>query len=152
MRYEVIIGIIVIICIGLIFVYNTFGKQQGRVCFKVNCFNVSLALTPDEQSKGLMFIKQLDDDKGMFFIFEKDGIYPFWMKNTLIPLDIIWIDSNNSVVFMSKNTQPCTLTCDSINPEKQARYVLEINAGIADRIGIAVGDNITIDYMKNIAI
>lgn len=149
MRYEVFIGIIVIICLGLIFAYKVFGKQQqGRVCFKLNCFNVSLALTSYEQSKGLMFVEHLDDDKGMLFVFQEDGIYPFWMKDTLIPLDIIWIDSNNKVIFISRNTQPCTLTCDSINPEKQARYVLEINAGIADRIGLAVGDDITIERVS----
>ena len=149
MRYEVFIGIIVIACLVLMFVYNVFGKQQqGRVCFKNNCFNVSLALTPEEQSKGLMFVNHLDDDRGMLFVFDKDGIYPFWMKNTLIPLDIIWIDSNNKVVFMSKDAQPCKLTCDPINPEEQARYVLEINADISDKIGLAVGDNVTIEYTK----
>ena len=148
MRYEVLIGIIAIVCFSIIFFYNIPGnKQQDRVCFKDNCFNVSLALTSDEQSKGLMFVDHLDNDKGMLFVFQEDGIYPFWMKNTLIPLDIIWIDSNNKVVFISKNTQPCkSLICDSINPGKQARYVLEINAGISDKIGLAIGDNMTIDY------
>jgi len=151
MKYETAIGIIVIICLVLIFVYNMFGnkQQQGRACFKDNCFNVSLALTLDEQSKGLMFVEHLDDDRGMLFIFDKDGIYPFLMKNTMIPLDIIWIDSNSNVIFTSRNTQPCkSLICDSINPEKQARYVLEINAGIADKINLAVGDKITIEYLK----
>ena len=149
MRYEVFFGIIVIVCLGLIFTYNiSVSSQQDSVCFKSNCFDIRLALTPDERSKGLMFVEHLDDDKGMLFVFDEDGIYPFWMKNTMIPLDIIWIDSNNNVVFISKNTQPCTLTCDPINPEKQARYVLEINAGISDRIGLAVGDKMTIDYMK----
>jgi uncharacterized membrane protein (UPF0127 family) len=151
MRYEVFIGIIVIICLGFIFAYNIFGnkQQQDRVCFKDRCFTVSLALTLDEQSKGLMFVEHLDEDKGMLFVFQKDDIYSFWMKNTLIPLDIIWIDSNDNVVYISQNAQPCkSVICESINPEKQARYVLEINAGIADRIGLAVGDKMMIEYMK----
>jgi len=147
MRYETAIGVVVIIFLCLIFVYSIFrGEQkQGSVCFKENCFNVSLALTPDEQSKGLMFVENLDENRGMLFVFEKDGIYPFWMKNTLISLDIIWIDSNNKVVFISRNNQPCALMCESITPQKQARYVLEINAGSADKIGLAVDDEMKIE-------
>lgn len=149
MRYEVLIGIIVIACLVLMFVYSTLGsKQQGNACFKDDCFNVSLALTPDEQSRGLMFVNHLDDDKGMLFVFQEDGIYPFWMKNTLIPLDMIWIDSNDKVVFISKNTQPCKLTCDNIDPEVLARYVLEINAGLSDKMGLAVGDKVSIEYTE----
>lgn len=147
MRYEILLGIIVII-LGLIFVYIIFGdkQQESRICFNDNCFNVSLALTPYEQFKGLMLVDNLDEDKGMLFVFENDGIYPFWMKNTLIPLDIIWINLNDKVVFISRNTQPCkSILCTSIDPGKQARYVLEINAGISDKIGLAVGDKLTIE-------
>ena len=147
MRNEVLIGIVVLVCIGLIFAYNIPGKQQqGIVCFKSSCFNVTLATTLGEQSKGLMFVEHLDDDKGMLFVFDEDGVYSFWMKDTLIPLDIIWIGSNNKVVFISRNAQPCMLTCDSIYSGEQARYVLEINAGISDKIGLVVGDEVTIEY------
>ena len=56
---------------------------------------------------GLMFRENMDSDRGMLFIFEKEGEYPFWMKNTLIPLDIIWINKDKEVVFISENAQPC---------------------------------------------
>lgn len=150
MKYEIVLGIIIIVVLGLILVYSIFREQQkSHVCFNDNCFTVYLALTPYELFKGLMFVEHLDEDKGMLFVFEKDGIYPFWMKNTLIPLDIIWIDLNGKAVFISRNIQPCkSILCTSINPGKQARYVLEINAGISDKIGLAVGDEIVIDYMK----
>ncbi len=93
-----------------------------------------------------MFREKLDLDKGMLFIFEEEGEYSFWMKNTLIPLDIIWINKAKEVVFISGNTQPCQeeYSCSSINPGKNAKYVLEINAGIAEKIGLKVGDKITI--------
>ena len=150
MRYEILLRILIIAVLVLILFYNNFGvvSKQGRACFNNMCFNVSLAVTIAEHARGLMFVERLDDDRGMLFVFEKDGIYPFWMKDTLIPLDIIWIDSDGKVVFINQNTQPCKLTCEYINPGKQARYVLEINANISDKIGLAVGDEITIDYMK----
>ena len=93
-------------------------------------------------SRGLMFREKMDADKGMLFIFEKEGEYPFWMKNTLIPLDIIWINEDKEVVFISENAQPCNeeYSCSSINPGNNAKYVLEINGGISEKIGLKIGD------------
>mgnify|MGYP001593669555 FL=1 len=114
---------------------------QNQVCFGKHCFFVELARTSAEREKGLMFASQLDKNSGMLFIFDKEDIHPFWMKNTLIPLDIIWIGSNNKVVFISKNTQSCkSLICPAINPGSKAKYVLEINAGMVEEIGLKIGD------------
>jgi len=119
-------------------------NQESKVCFGENCFNVEIANTPESRAKGLMFRESLGSDKGMLFVFEKEEVYPFWMKNTLIPLDMIWMDSSNSVVFIAKNATPCkTEICPSISPGKKALYVLEINAGISDKIGIKSGDRAT---------
>lgn len=93
-----------------------------------------------------MFRKSLEEDKGMFFIFDKEGIYSFWMKNTLIPIDIIWLDKNYDIVFISKNSRPCgNDNCLVINPNINARYVLEINAGISEKIGLKIGDKAGVD-------
>jgi uncharacterized membrane protein (UPF0127 family) len=90
-----------------------------------------------------MFREDLDPNRGMLFIFEEEGVYPFWMKNTLIPLDIIWIDKSKTVVFISKNTLPCEQEpCPTINPRKKAKYVLELCGGTADRIGLKAGDRL----------
>jgi len=113
----------------------------GSVCFEEHCFQVELAKTETERSKGLMYRENLDKDKGMLFIFEKEGIYPFWMKNTLIPLDIIWIDGNDKIVFISQNVQPCkSLICPTVMPPVAAKYVLELNAGTCQDINLRVGD------------
>jgi len=115
--------------------------QVGSVCFRSKCFQVEIASTEKERSQGLMNRENLDRDKGMLFIFDKEGIHPFWMKNTLIPLDIIWINSENKVVFISQNVQPCkSLVCPSIIPPRPAKYVLEVNAGICKDINLTVGD------------
>jgi len=120
-------------------------NPENKVCFGARCFFIELAKTNAEKERGLAYREQLDKDKGMLFIFDKEGIYPFWMKNTLIPLDIIWIDSGSKVVLMSENAQPCkSLICPSIIPPAKARYVLEINAGICKEIGLKLGDELII--------
>jgi len=139
----------VIVVLIYLFFYNaevlispTYQQNsQGYVRIKDNYFQVILAKTEPQREKGLMGVKELDKDKGMLFIFDKEGIYPFWMKNTLIPLDMIWIDSNYKIVFISQNVQPCrSLICPSIIPNAKANYVLEINAGILQNLGIKIGD------------
>jgi hypothetical protein len=120
-------------------------KPRDKACFASHCFLIELAKTDTEKERGLMFKSQLDKDRGMLFIFNKEGVYPFWMKNTLIPLDIIWINKEKSIVFINKNSQPCNnIDCPLINPQVEASYVLEINAGISDEIGLKPGDSFVI--------
>ena len=137
----IIIGYLVFHSAGVLLSPVTQQSPVNQVCFGAQCFFVKLAKTDAEREKGLMSVTQLDENSGMFFIFDKEGVYPFWMKNTLIPLDMIWIDSNNKVVFIGQNAQPCkTFICPMINPKVKASYVLEINAGISDKLGIKIGD------------
>lgn len=85
----------------------------------------------------------LDPDKGMLFLFENEGIYNFWMKNTLIPLDIIWIDENKKAVFIKENAMPCNLEdCEIFHPAQKAKYVLEINGGLSEKYGLKFGNEI----------
>ena len=121
-------------------------SDQSRVWFENHCFEVEVVTTPQERARGLMFREHLDPDKGMLFIFDWEAVHPFWMKNTLIPLDIIWIDRNKEVVFISKDAQPCEEEpCPTINPYKKAKYVLEVCGGTADKIGLEVGDKLKLD-------
>lgn len=121
---------------------------QYKVCFKSNCFDVELALTPKERSKGLMLRDKMPETKGMLFVFEEEGKHPFWMKNTFIPLDLIWISKDKEIVFISKDNRPCLMdSCPLIYPQREALYVLEVNAGIVDNTGIKAGDKI--DFFVN---
>ena len=118
-------------------------KKIQKVCFNENCYSVELAQTDEQRQTGLMGREYLDKDMGMLFIYEDEGVYPFWMKNTLIPLDMIWIDKNATVARIIKNAEPCGKEyCPSINPNKKAKYVLEINGGEADSIGLAEGSRV----------
>lgn len=146
--FLIIIFVFILLIIGLFTLFiNQPAKKWGRVCFKEYCFVAELAQTPLEISKGLMFRKNLEQDKGMLFIFKKEAKYSFWMKNTLIPLDIIWINKDRKVVFISENNQPCKwYYCSSVKPTAEAKYVLEVNSGIVQKIGLKTGDELNLTY------
>lgn len=102
-------------------------------------FHVDLALTPQQQAHGLMFVERMEDDHGMLFLNEQEGRLSFWMKNTLIPLDIIFVDAAGYIVNI-QHGKPRDLTpLPSAGP---ALAVLEINGGLAARLGIRPGDRL----------
>ena len=97
-----------------------------------------------------MHREQLDQNKGMLFIYNESKISKFWMKNTLIPLDIIWIDGNSKIIHIEKNVQPCiTEICKTYGPDIKNKYVLEINAGLIDKYNFLTNNNIKIS-IRNI--
>jgi uncharacterized membrane protein (UPF0127 family) len=98
---------------------------------------VELARTEQEQKQGLMHRKSLDDGKGMLFIFDRDQIMSFWMKNTLIPLSIAFIASDGRIIEI-KDMEPLRLS--AVNSERSVRYALEVNQGWFSRVGIGPGD------------
>ncbi|MBU4274316.1 DUF192 domain-containing protein [Patescibacteria group bacterium] len=143
MKKLLIISILlatVIIIVVTVFLLRC-DEKISRICFSNYCFNAEIANTPKTREKGLMFRENIEQNEGMLFIFPEEDIYSFWMKDTLISLDIIWLNSNKEIVFISRNNQPCAdEPCSFINPETKAKYVLEINAGIAQETKISVGD------------
>jgi len=119
------------------------SKKTQKIWIHEHCFDVEIAQTLMKRAIGLMFRNRLDLNKGMLFIFRKERVYPFWMMSTRIPLDIIWINKEFRVVFIKKRALPCKgLFCPSINPKKRAKYVLEINGGLSDVVGLRVDDKI----------
>ncbi len=116
-------------------------REISQACVKNKYFKVETAVTAQERRMGLMNREYLALDSGMLFIFEKEDMHNFWMKNTLISLDIIWVDKNNKVIFIKENVKPCKIEkCELFGPNKKAKYVLEINGGLAERIEIKIGD------------
>ncbi len=131
------------ILIVLLVVLISCAKAENKVCIKGECFNVEIADSAEERSQGLMFRENIDKGDGMLFIFEKEDKYGFWMKNMKFPIDILWINENKSVVYMHKNTPPCPENvCFSIIPDKDAKYVLELNKGVIDELNINLGDGV----------
>jgi len=105
--------------------------------------DIEIADDENERMRGLMDRLELPENAGMLFIFDGDEPRSFWMKNTYISLDIIYINSKKEIVSIQKYTQPKTTT--SIPSEAPAKYVLEVNAGFTDKYGIGPGDRIVID-------
>ena len=102
---------------------------------------VEIADDPFEQSRGLMFRNNLEMNNGMLFVFDDEREISFWMKNTLIPLDMIFMYEKLEVVDIKENVQPCvTEICQSYVSEQPAKYVLEVNAGYVQRNGVGIGD------------
>ena len=99
-------------------------------------FRVELAVTPEERARGLMFREQMSSGAGMFFVFEAPGPRSFWMKNTLIPLDILYLNPDGRVQAI-RTGKPQDTT--SLPGGDNVQYVLEINGGLAARMGIAPG-------------
>jgi uncharacterized protein len=129
---------LVIIAVVVVGLFSLFGLSS-KVCFFENCVKVKVVDSRSERAKGLMFVDNLKENEGMWFVFDEVSQHPFWMKNTLIPLDIIWIDENFIVVDIKKAT-PCEEEpCLIYSPEADSLYVLEVNEGWTERNGVKVG-------------
>jgi len=127
----------------------SFCRGQGRDKFVKVYFpdgrsvTAELAVTDEERARGLMFREKLLDDQGMLFVFAEEEPHAFWMKNTLIPLDILWLGSDRKIIHIEKNVPPCTADpCPSYGPETPAGFVLEIRAGLFDELGLKTGDRL----------
>jgi uncharacterized protein len=101
---------------------------------------LELALTDQEKATGLMYRDKLAADHGMLFVFDRDDILAFWMKNTLIPLDIVWFDATGRVADVHPDAQPCRVDpCPKYSNKLPARAVLLVNAGYAAAHGLTPG-------------
>lgn len=108
-------------------------------------YAIEIAQTNAQRERGLMFREHLAENRGMLFIHDVEEPLAYWMKNTLIALDIFYFDAHRRLVSVSKRTPPCTLgdDCPPYRSDGSALYVLELNAGEADRLHVKKGDRLT---------
>jgi YVTN family beta-propeller protein len=112
---------------------------------------VDIANHPWEHARGLMFKKNLERNNGMLFVYEDDKTRSFWMKNTSIPLDMLFVNSNLTIVDIKENMQPCMEadSCPSYISKQPARFVLELNAGFVQNKTVNVGDHLVLNVDDN---
>ena len=122
-RYDLATGVAVVVTPG--------GERR---------FKVELAVKDHERQRGLMYRDRLGDDEGMLFLFEEMGPLSFWMKNTWIPLDMLFIDDDLTVVGIVENAEPMTTTPRS--PGGHSRFVLEVKGGLSPQLGMAAGQKV----------
>lgn len=108
----------------------------------IHPFMLITATSEAERSRGLMFVGKLESDEGMIFIFPQTGQHSFWMYNTFIPLDILFLDSSNKVVHITKNAQPHS-TVSLASPNISSKYAVELPGGTADQLGINLNSRIS---------
>lgn len=122
---------------------NTVTIQTTTDSFPIT---VEIADTTEEQMIGLMYRETLEENHGMLFIFPDEKERVFWMKNTLIPLDMIFIDKNGVIVDIIEDVQPCIADpCERYPSAALAMYVLEVNAGFVERNGISIGNLVSME-------
>jgi uncharacterized membrane protein (UPF0127 family) len=153
-----IVVVIIIICAGYLFFFYTFGEeeeQKAMVSFRISddtFFNITceIADSESERNKGLMHRENLPEDEGMLFVYDNPQSQSFWMKNTLIPLDIIFIHENKTVL----NVHEADLQLDvpdsnltRYESNGSAKWVVEINQGLSAKNGITSGTKVSIKYI-----
>ncbi|OGC47369.1 hypothetical protein A2886_01970 [candidate division WWE3 bacterium RIFCSPHIGHO2_01_FULL_42_13] len=136
-----VVGVLLVLFIAKEFLTNKLGgvKNISHVKIGEAIVKVELADTVAKRAKGLMFRKGLGENEGMLFIFPSEGKHTFWMANTYIPLDIIWISADMKIVHIEENVQPCGVEgsamdklrnmCRTYGPSENAKYVLEVGGG-----------------------
>ena len=107
-------------------------------------FNITVADTLNERTKGLSGREKLSFNEGLVFVFEKPGIYPFWMKDMNFPIDIIWIGEDFRIVYIKENATPESYP-KTFTPDALSLYVFEVNAGTVAREKIKIGDEVFLD-------
>jgi uncharacterized membrane protein (UPF0127 family) len=134
-----------IVVISLLIGSTACATGENYVVLKGERFLVEIADDREKQALGLMFRNSMPADQGMLFIFGNEAPRSFWMKNTRIPLDIMYFSSELELVSVA-NAKPCRVErCPAYPSAGPAMYVLELNAGKAEELGLAGGDVLTLD-------
>lgn len=131
---------------------NEHKLPETRLCFgEKHCITVEIAATPQSRARGLMYRDRLPDDRGMLFVFPRLYFWSFWMKNTKIALDLIWLDENHRVVYIRTDVPPCVKEpCETYLPMQKALYVLEVNAGTVKKWNLKVGDVLNFELPESV--
>ncbi len=140
--------IIAIVLVFSIILYSPRSKtpEDNKLAIEIKgvVVRIEVADSMSEKAQGLMYRKDLPENEGMLFVYSNESRQTYWMKNTLIPLDMIWINANKEVVHIEHSAPPCQKTpCPTYGTPYPAQYVLELNGGWSIEHGLAQGDRIS---------
>jgi len=146
---AVIVGIVGLVTLPSDIKLESVEFPMGTIKVDDVPLQVQIADTEPRRIRGLMFQDQLPYDQGMIFVFEQSGLHSLWMLNMQFSLDMIWFDQDGKIVHIEKDVPPCKTaleitTCQSIIPDGESTYVLEVTSGFVDK------NNITKDSVLSI--
>lgn len=146
---AVIIGVVGLMSIPSESKLESVEFPRGTIKVDNTVLEVQIADTEPRRVRGLMFQDELPSNQGMIFVFDKPGLYSLWMLNMQFSLDMIWFDGNGNVIHIETDVPPCKTpleitTCQSIIPDGQSVYVLEVTSGFIEK------NNITKDSVMEI--
>jgi uncharacterized membrane protein (UPF0127 family) len=146
---AVIIGVVGMMTLPSDSKLESVEFPRGTIMLDEVPIEVQIADTEPRRVRGLMFQDQLPLDQGMIFVFQEPGLYSLWMLNMQFSLDMIWFDHEGKIVHIEKDVPPCKTvveitTCQSIVPEGEALYVLEVTSGFIDQNNITKDSTLTI--------
>ncbi|HSX44401.1 MAG TPA: DUF192 domain-containing protein [Candidatus Saccharimonadales bacterium] len=136
-RLLIASAFLLIVLIGFV----VLAQRPSRLVLANAIFTYELASTPSKQLQGLSGRSSLPLDHAMLFVFQAAGQDCFWMKDMHFPLDIIWLNDQKQAVYIKENATPQSYP-EQFCPDKLARYVVEVNAGVAKGAGLKLGDTV----------
>jgi hypothetical protein len=144
-----IIGVVGIMSIPSDSKLESVEFPRGTIKVDKIPLEVQIADTEPRRVRGLMFQNQLPYNQGMIFVFDKAGVHSLWMLNMQFPLDMIWFDKDGNIIHIEKDIPPCktaleTMTCQSITPNGDALYILEVTSGFVDKFNITKDSKMSI--------
>ena len=141
--FILVIGIIAIIIASAIAFMAINFQPRLEVKLGTGTYRAKLADTNESRIQGLSGVSSFKPNDALLMVFDSDAEWGIWMKDMKIPLDIVWLDSNKTVVHIVKNASPDLSTSETFTPSEPARYVLELAAGSTTNNNIKVGDRAT---------
>lgn len=139
----VVVCLLLVVTLGFIYLWPS---NQSSVFLKGRKFTVDIARTDEARSKGLSGRSSLSGDRAMLFIFDQPGVQCFWMKDMNFSIDILWFDKDQKLIHQEQNVSPSTYP-SNFCPEGDAKYVLELKAGVVDSLGLSGGDELELNNL-----
>ncbi|OGC45243.1 hypothetical protein A2V49_01425 [candidate division WWE3 bacterium RBG_19FT_COMBO_34_6] len=150
-KKNLLLILIPIACFVVSIIFYLHNNNYAHVIINDYSFELKIANSLSKQTKGLMYVNNLAEKNGVIFIFDNNQNNKLWMKNTIIPLDMIWVNDRDEIIYIQKNAQPCAQKiCRSYGSNDLSKYIIEINAGLCDKYDINIGDKVAINFPKNI--
>ena len=139
MEIGLLVFAVAVVLIIAFFALNSKPDKTVTVDFGKTKIKAELADTYLKRVNGLMFHKSLAENSGMLFVFDSLGKHAIWMMNMSFPIDIVWLDDEKEIIHIVENAQPCFMNCPAYAPEKNAKYVVEVQSGFVKKYGLEVG-------------